>query len=442
MDYVLIKNGQLVAAGDVKRKDVLVGNDKIIEVATRIDRPEPETPVIDAEGKFILPGGVDSHIFFSELIEQDAGSLRRFNQAQIIGATTTTLEPLVAEAVTVFQKELAMRRNKQYGINADYGFHLSLNSCSHFTGRDLEYCLAHEGIASLYLRWPLCETHQDNLFALMTTAANNDIPVLVDMHKPGEWGEAYVGLSQISMATVEEHLRQVHALLVLSKKAGCTICLLNICFQEELKIIEAHNDAGHRVYAELSFPFHIADQDKLFMGDTSIYSGFPLVSNITLLSEDNLWRCFNNPRFLLARPMLKLSGQGVLDGSQVDNRPDEYILLKNLLSVLYTWGVQQGKLTMPDLVELLATRPARLMGLYPKKGVLQAGSDADIVIWDGHTIRNLYCHLPGAFEQGLRSFPLEGRVEFVFIKGRMVYNGESFSEESVSGAYLYRSSLL
>ncbi|WP_439183475.1 amidohydrolase family protein [Carboxylicivirga taeanensis] len=438
MDYVLIKNGKVVHNGGEHSRDVLIGNDKIIDIRERIERPEPETPVIDAQGKYVLPGAVDTNILFSELIKQDKTALKRFNQAQVIGGTTTVIEPVLPVSSAIYQTELKRRRRNYYGISADYGFHLSMNGWKYFSERDIDFVYAHEGVASFYLKWPVEQSEVEQIKGLLKAAAIDSTPVMVDLHKPGEAESGFAAMSDVNRDTFACHLQHLQRIIDLALEVKCIICIMNVCFKEELDLIEAHA-SSKLVYAELMFPFHIADSDRIIVDSDSVFSGFPLVDNLNLISATELWQCLKKGNYFLARPMVKLSGQGIIRDSQVANRPDEYILLKNLLSVLYTLGVTQQNITLAELIELLACRPARFMGLYPKKGVVAVGSDADIIIWNLDYKRNLHCHLPGWRNEHINHFPLKGRVEFAFIKGHMVYDGESFSEEHVEGRYLYRS---
>ncbi|MCG8580949.1 MAG: amidohydrolase family protein [Bacteroidales bacterium] len=441
MDYVLIKNGKIVVDGELQNKDVLIGNDKLIDIDDTINRPEPETPVIDASGKFLLPGAIDTNIFFSELINQDDAALKRFNQAQISCGTTTVIEPVFPQMSFSYKEELYRKKQLKYGINADYGYHLSINDWEVLLDADIEFCYAHEGVASFYLKWPVKPDEHMVLKKLLKVAAKDSTPVLIDMHKPGESVLWYESNSAVYSETIANHIRQLELILKLAIETGCIICIQSVCFKEELELIEKYAGLG-KVYAELMFPFHIADSDRIAVDDRSVYSGFPVVEELNLLSEETIWRCLKQQNFFVARPMSKLFAYGVLKDSQVDNRPDEYFLIKHLLSVLFTWGVTTGKMTFAELTDLVACRTAKFMGLFPQKGVIRSGSDADVVIWNPDFKRNLYCHLPGMQEKDKNFFQLEGRVEFVFVKGCMVYNGESFSDDVVKGRYLYRSPYL
>ena len=192
------------------------------------------------------------------------------------------------------------------------------------------------------------------------------------MQKPGEGEEGQPEMSKVYNETITNHLSQLRAVLDYAVEAGCIVCVLNVCFKEELNLIEKLSGSG-LVYAEVLFPFHIANSDKIFVDNNSIYSGFPLINKLNLLSEEDIWKCLRKDNYFISRPKVKLSGQGVLSDSQVDNRPDEYILLKNLLSVLYTWGVAEKNFSMVDLVDLIAVRTARFMGLYLEKASCRPG---------------------------------------------------------------------
>lgn len=141
----------------------------------------------------------------------------------------------------------------------------------------------------------------------------------------------------------------------------------------------------------------------------------------------------------MARPLLNLSGEGILKDSQVNNRPDEFFLMKNFLSVVYTTGVVENNISMVELCSIVMTRLSKLYGLYPKKGVLRIGADADVIVWDPSFERSLYCNYPVGLKGKSNSVKLKGRADFVFVRGRMIYDGEHFSEEECCGKFLYRS---
>ncbi|TRX70278.1 amidohydrolase family protein [Carboxylicivirga sp. M1479] len=437
MDYVLIKNGKVAMDGRLLSKDVLIGSEKIIAVGDYIEKPESETPVIDALGKFVMPAAIDTNIFFNELIGQDANARRRFNQAQVLCGTSSVVAPLPQPHSYSFEAELMQRKCNQEGLITDYGYHLCINDWKRLDIEDLKYCYAHEGISTFYMKWPVEKGDLNKVRDLFKMAGLNQTTVLIDLKRSFDDYQQVDSVYHKAGMLISEHLIDFKSLLDLANEVKCNVCLLNIYFKEELELI--NKSMADNIFAELMFPYHIADSAVLGLDANSIYSGFPLANKLRLLSATDVWQSLQLDNFMISRPLLKLSSKGVWDNSQVDNRPDEYILRKNLLSVLYTLGVTNGELLFAKLVDVFAARTAKLMGVYPQKGAMIAGSDADIVVWDPDFKRNVYCHMSGTPSNKVEVFPLKGRVEFSFVKGRMVYNGESFNEEGVNARYLYRS---
>ncbi|GEM_PF-6913711 len=438
MDYVLIKNGKIVVDGTLVSKDLLIGNNKIISVEESIKRPEPETPVIDAGGKYVIPGAIDANIAFTDLFNEGSEVIKRLNQAQTMCGTTTVLQPLHPKLSFNVYEELLHKRKESYKINADYGFHLSLNGWEMINHSILQYIYAHEGISTFYLTWPIKGIESVDIEQCFTLAAEKDMTILVDLKADSE-DISDAGMYFVNHESILKHLFNLRQVIELAIKNSCQICILNVCFWEELELIQSYD--SQLIYTELYLPYHIANSDKVASYQERIFSGIQVDKKLKLISEADFWTSLLKDNFILSRPLLNLSGQGVMKDSQVDNRPDEFIHLKNFLSVLFTAGVKQGHLSMQDFVEITSTRIAKLMGIYPKKGTLKVGADADILIWNPDYKRSLYCYFPNTIDWNMQQFALEGRVEFLFSKGRMVYNGENFNTETIFGSYIYRSPL-
>lgn len=442
MDYVLIKNGQLVCDDEVVNADLLIGNNKIVAIDGLIERPEPETPVIDAGGKFVLPGAVDTSTSFDELCQVESDIQKRFNQAEIMGGTTAILKTLMPGYSLSATSEVFNKRNKKFSIVPDFSFHLALQGWEGMSATEINYCYAHEGITSFYLKWPVLGVfNQVPLDEILQVIARFDLLVVLEMQQPDFSGRGHHEVHNKYAEVIEEHLHQMRFIIGKIIKAGCRLCLLGLSFVEQLKIVEEFSDTG-LVNAELVFQYNIGGRDKYEVNKNSIFSGFSLNNQLNLIPADQIWTLLLDERFMLSRPLLNLSGEGIVKDSQVNNRPDEFFLLKNFLSVVYTAGVVEGNLSIQEFSSVVAKRQARLFGLYPKKGTLKTGSDADIVIWDPDFERNLYCNFPIGMMRESKSVKLKGRPEFVFVRGNMIYDGESFREEGCYGRFLYRSPVL
>lgn len=440
MDYVLIKNGKIVDRLNVQTKDLLIGNNKIIAIGDGLDRPEPETPVIDAGGKYLMPGALDVNVAFFDTCKSEPESQRKFNQAEIVGGTTTVLETIVPGLSDSSSIELLKQFKRPVNVIPDYGFHISLQGWDFFDAKDMDYCYSHEGITSFSLQWPLDEELDERqLIALIKEAAHFHLLIIVEMSGLNGFGDVFMNSDYERV--VAQYFVQLKRILELITDMGCRVFLQNICFQEQIEIISLFKDTG-LVYSELMFPFHLGDSEHYAVDKNSVYVGLPLVDKLNLISHDEFWKLMKDDHFLIVRPSLNLSGDGIVKDSQVHNRPDEYFLIKNFLSVIYTSGIIEQKITIMDFVDIMSERLSKLMGLFPQKGVLRVGSDADLIIWDPDFERNIYCNFPQKSDVVSKSVKLKGRAEFVFVRGVMVYDGETFSDDYSLGNFLYRSPML
>ncbi len=439
MDYVLLKNGLVVGEQSIDRHDVLIGNNKIIAIGENLSRPEPETPIIDAGGNYIFPGAVDTNVAFTTFGEQENDKQRRLNQAEIMSGTTAMLEILESSHSPISQDELTYRKNEKLNLIPDYGYHLSFHGWKNFEAREIDYSYSHEGITSFYIKWPFQQEIKETSFHQMLEMIKQlDLLLVVEMERPIAPGSGYMGLNHMFEEAIVQHLHSLRDILGIVAEVSCKTLFLNICFAEELELIQQFS-IHENIYAELMLPCHLGDSSRFEVDKNTVFSGFPLIGKLSLISADYFWEILKNEQFIISRPSFNFAGEGVLKDSQVHNRPDEFFLLKNFLSMVYTSGVITGKLSFSDFVNVVSTRPARLMGLYPQKGVIRPGADADLVIWDPDFERNLYCNFPQMINASEESLKLRGRAEFVFVKGQMAYNGENFFIDNILGRFLYRS---
>lgn len=438
MDYVLLKNGQVVLEHGIQRSDILIGNDKIIAVGENLSRPEPETPVIDAGGNYIFPGTVDTNVVFSVFREEEQEKQTKFNQAEIMSGSTALLEVLEPLQATIVEQELADRIEHPPHVISDYGYHLALHGWDNCDAAVVDYLYAHEGITSFHLKWPPeVEMVTKQFEDILHLISKLDLLLIVEMQQPFVPGSGYMGMNHLFEEAIVQHLHQLRKILDIVTNAGCRTLFLNICFAEELELIEKFSNV-YPIYAELMLPCHLGDSGRFEIDEHTVFSGFPLVGKLNLISADYFWEVLKQKQFIISRPSFNFAGEGVLKDSQVHNRPDEFFLLKNFLSMVYTSGVVTGKLSLEDFVDIMSTCPARLMGLFPEKGVIRAGSDADLVVWDPDYERNLYCNFPQMINSREESLKLKGRAEFVFVKGQMAYNGENFFIDTIQSHYLFR----
>jgi len=438
MNYVLIRNGSVVSSSGIQAADVLIGNSKIIEISENILRPDPETPVIDASGKYVMPGAIDTNRTFSEfgLVLKD--KMIKLCRAEIIGGTTFMLENLEPKKKMNCIEGLYLSKNRSKNSLMDFGFHLSLTGWSDFSEKDLVYSFAHEGVTSFFAHgFAEHGLDVDMLTEFMLRIEKQNLLLLIEVSHPEFRGSGYTGMSHEYEQSVKEHLEQLRLLLDKVVETGCNACFLNISFNEEVDLIlEAQKK--HTIFAEMTLPCYIGEGMDFVIDEKTAMHGFSLSDGLNLIPYSRFWSLIKDDQFLVSRPTLRVSNIDDSPDNMVFNRPDEYFVLKNALSVLFTSGVARGNITIEDFCNIISEKPARLMGLYPQKGVIKEGADADIIIWDPDVDRNLYCSYPSSNDEKISSTKLKGKAQFVFVKGTMAYDGEVFYGENLKGQYIHR----
>jgi dihydroorotase-like cyclic amidohydrolase len=438
MNYVLIRNGTIVNSKETYVSDVLIGNNKIIDVAENISRPDPETPVIDATGKFVLPGAIDTNRTFSDLgaINDEMLKLCR---AEIIGGTTSMLEVLEARSKLKSSDVVHISRKHSAESLLDFSFHIPLNGWSAFNDNSLEFCFAHEGITTFYIKsFTEQNIKRDTLKRLLKKINELGLLLLVEINEPDISGSGYTGAGSNYDELVSFHLENLRSILDLITETQTRTYFFNISFKEELDLLFDAQKKNNNIYAELALPCYIGEGLDFVVDEKTILQGFPLEGKLTLIPFDQFWTLLKDEHFLAARPTLRVSNIDDSNDMQVFNRPDKYFVLKNTLSVLFTAGVTTGNIEITDFCNMVSEKPAKLMGMYPQKGLISSGSDADILIWDPETDRNLYFSFPQNINSSNPSSKLKGKSQFVFINGVMAYDGEVFYGQNLSGKFLYR----
>ena len=438
MNYVLIRNGFVVNSSGIRTADVLIGNNKIIEIAENIPRPDPETPVIDASGKYVMPGAIDTNRTFSEFGKVLKDEMVKLCRAEIIGGTTFMLENIEPKKKMSCVEGLYISKNRSEESLLDFGFHLSVNGWSGFTAKEMNYCFAHEGVTTFYSHG-FAEHRLDlDMFAdLMVRIREKGLVLLVEVSHPEYKGSGYTGMSQIYEQSVTEHLAQLKQLLDIVVGTKSNAVFLNISFKEEVELIQ-EAQKNHKIYVELTLPCYIGEGMNFVVDSKTIMQGFSLSEGLSLTPYSIFWSLLKDDQFLVSRPTLRVSNVDDSPDNMVFNRPDEYFVLKNALSVLFTSGVARKNITIEDFCNLISEKPAKLMGLYPQKGVIREGSDADIIIWDAAVDRNLYCSYASIEGEKISTTKLKGKAQFVFVKGIMAYDGEVFYGDKLKGRYVYR----
>src|ERR1700730_12270415 len=398
---ILIQNGTVVTADHVEKADVLIEGSTIREVREHID-PKGHT-VVDAAGLFVLPGGVDAHTHmdmpFGGTVSAD--DFLTGTRAAAIGGTTTIVDFAIQAKGTRMRDALDIWKTKAEGKACiDYGLHMIVTDLGSDNGKqglhDMDD-MVREGVASfkLFMAYPNVLMVDDGTIfkALRQTAKNG---ALVCMH--AENGSAIDVIVQQALAEgktapiyhaltrpTKSEAEAVHRSIALAEMAGVPVYIVHLSSEDALNQVREARDRGLPAFAETCPQYLLLSIEEMdrpnFEGAKYVFTpplrekqNLPKLwdglksDNLQVVSTDHCPFCFEDQKALGKDDFTKIQN----GGPGIENR----------LQLLHHQGVNAGKISLNRFVEIVATAPARIFGMYPKKGVIAPGSDADIVVWD------------------------------------------------------------
>src|SRR5213083_2515256 len=422
MVSTLIKNGRIVTAVDEYTADILIEDDRVRMIGRDLPAAD-HTQVHDARGLLVLPGGVDVHTH----LDWDFGVARTVDtfgtgtKAAAFGGTTTVVDFANQTRGERLRPGLENWRRRAESACVDVGAHMIVLDVNRETLVDMT-TLIQEGVTSfkLFTAYPGVLMVDDGaLFRAMRVAAAGGamicvhaengpvIQVLVeDAVAEGHTAPRYHALTRPSSMEGEA----THRAIRLAELAGTPLYVVHLSAAEALAAVVQARDQGLPVYAE-TCPHY------LFLTVADYHCPF----------------CFNEQPY-----GLKFSkAQGRNDFSKIPNGAPG---VETRLPLIFDGGVRQHGLSLNRFVELTATAPARLFGLFPRKGTIAVGSDADIVLFDPEeswTIRGAEGHgrVDYTLFEGRR---VTGRVKKVFLRGQVIVDGAQWLGKEGMGEFVRR----
>lgn len=461
----LITNGTLITAAETFRADILIEGETIASIGQGLGGDGVD--IINAAGKLIMPGGVDPHTHFDLPMFGTVSSDDHYtgHKAAAFGGTTTVMDFVPFELVTLKQS-VEVWREKAAKAAIDFSFHMNLSRLDDAIAAEIP-ALRGMGITSLKvftayngrLRLDDAATFR----ALRIAGANG---MLVMAHcENGDMIEALVrDALAVGHAAPEWHARTRPAwggiestlrMAALAREAGAPVYIVHMNVGGEVDMLRYAREHGVRVMGETCPQYLFFTDDLLRRPD-----GAKWICSPPLRGEgDNarLWTGLRDgtlqsmgtdhcPFFYDgSRPIVYEGREVRIPGKELGRDdfskvPNGLPGVQDRLPILWTFGVRAGKITANQFVALNCTNPARIFGLYPRKGALVPGADADIVIWDPEkritygvatsqhrTDYNLY-----------EGWELTGYPEKVFLRGKLIVDGQRWLGSSGQGNFLPR----
>jgi dihydropyrimidinase len=444
---VLIKGGRIVTAADDYVGDVYVEDEVVTLIGASLDVQADRT--IDATGKYVLPGCVDPHTHldmpFGGTVTID--DFESGHTAAAFGGTTTHVDFAIQARATSFAETLETWHAKREGkALIDNGFHMAVTDLEE--GGTLEELagLPDQGVTSykLFMAYKgALMVDDETLFRTMEVAAQTGALVMVH----AENGDA---IDVLVRRAVEEghtsprwHARTrppetegeaTNRAIQLARVAGCALYVVHVSCAESAEPIRVAREKGWNVHGETCTQYFVVDETWLdrpdFEGAKFVYTPPPRAA----ANHDVLWNAVRTDVLSAVSTdhcAFRWNGQKTLGRDDFSKIPNGAPGIEDRLHVIHELGVRQGRISLHRMVELLATNPAKLFGLYPRKGTIAVGSDADLVVFDPqrrHVITAATQHSKTDYNV-YEGMEVTGTPEVVLLRGRvLVDNGELVAE--------------
>ena len=466
MARTLIKGGTVVTATETMTADVLVDGEKVVAIAApgSHDWESGAETTIDASGQYVLPGGIDVHTHmelpFGGTFASD--NFETGTRAAAFGGTTTIIDFAVQTKGGSAMEGYESWREKADGkVAIDYGLHMITGDINEQTLKEMDV-LVDEGVTSfkLFMAYPGVFYSDDGeiLLAMQKAAENGSTicmhaenGIAIDVYveqalKRGQTDPLYHGLVRKALLEGEA----AHRAIVLAELTGAPLYIVHTSAKEAVHEVMNARDRGLNVFAETCPQYLFFDLDNLGNGfEGAKYVCSPPMRDRAAGHQDALWQglrtndlqvvstdhcpfCFNDHPELGRQKRL-----GEEDFSKIPNGMPG---VEPRMEVLFEGGVNQGRIGVNRFVEITATTPAKMFGMYPRKGTVAPGGDADIVVFDPnekHTISvdNQHMRVDYSAYEGME---VTGKVKCVLSRGRIIVENGEYLGNPGDGQYLKR----
>ena len=453
---ILIRNGTIVTATDNHVADVLCDGEVIVAIGRDLPVDE-DTQIIDATGKYVFPGFIDPHVhiylpFMGTFAKDNYDTASR---AALLGGTTTIIEmccpsrgedPLAAFDLWVSQAE---------GISAcDYTFHMAVSRFDDSTESALRQ-IVDRGISSfkVFLAYKdFFGVNDTELYKTLRLA--KELGVIVAAHCENEALVAELQATLLSEGKTEPRWHEpsrpvqvetsgVNHLMTFAELTGAHVYVVHTSCQQAVEAASSARRRGVQVWVETVVPYLVLDdsyaQKPDFEGAKYVMS--PPIRNP--MEQEYLWNAIQaNEIHTVAtdHAPFDFHGQKEMGRNDFTKIPNGIPTIQHRVDLLYSYGVRTGRIDLCKMVDCASTQAAKLFGLFPRKGTIAVGSDADIVVYDPNHPNHISAstHSMATDYSAFEGWPLEGRSDTVLVRGKIQVQNGQFVGTLGHGTFLRR----
>ena len=442
---VLVKNGTVVTAYNEVKADILVVDEKVAAIGVGFEGPFDRE--IDATGKFVFPGGVDNHAHFEALNTDGVTTNEPYATTWVAlqGGTTTIVDFCTNEPGMNLVDSINYRLNVRAkgNLGPDMAMHACCTDYTEETVNEIPK-LVEMGIPSmkLFLAYKGTALYMDDTKLLncleaaakcgMTMMAHAENPDVLDKCRndeaaKGHYEPKYHYMTRPPYGEAEAVSRAIR----FADAAKCPMCIVHVSCIEAAEEIRKARDEGKAVIGETCPHYLVLDKTKMDHPDWRIASHWvcsPFLRDKP--HQDYLWNALNNDWLSICGSDNAGIPQAQKDwGWDEKNQRCDFRMIPNgspsagdRLNAMWTYGVATGRMTRQKFVDVCCTLPAKMNGIYPQKGTIEVGSDADLVIFDPDFTRtiSLETNPTGVDYNVFEGMEQKGRAETVLLRGNVV----------------------
>ena len=453
---ILIRSGTIVTALDTWVGDILCQDGSIVALGAKLEAGANDA-VIDAGGQYVFPGGLDPHVHmelpFMGTISAD--DFESGTAAGVAGGTTSIIDFVIPSRDQDLMETLAAWHDKAKKSVSDYAFHMAVTWWGDQTADWMRRCVQEEGIPSFktfmaYRGAIGVEDHElikvmrtaKELGALTTVhAEHGDMVVHLQdqLFAEGKTGPKYHARSRPAPVEAEATSRAI----MLARMTKEPLYVVHVTCQQSAAAIAEARARGQNVIGE-TCPQYLLLDDSVY--DQPGFEGAAAVMSPPIRPrghQEPLWAALAAGTLQVVATdhcPFNLLGQKDMGKDDFRKIPNGAAGIQHRLALMYTYGVLEGRLTLNQFVDVTSTRAAKIFGLYPKKGSITVGADADLVIWDPEATGTISAatHHHKVDRSIFEGFQTRGAPTTVLVNGRVQFQDGDLRVERGAGRYLKR----